>query len=130
MAENRSPHQPQAGERETMTQTASPLSLKTKVGLIRAHGREVLDTGLDTLREARGVLARSREELVRTLAGGAERIAQKLWRIATPTRKEEAELHKAEIKAKKRSRRGPQARKAQGADGQAQHSDEGAVTTH
>lgn len=91
-------------------------TVKHKVELVKAHAPDVVKTGVDTLRAAQEVVAGARREaglvlektkdgLKRTLKEGADKIGQKLANIATPTRKEQAEARKEEVKAKKRARR-------------------------
>lgn len=92
---------------------------KGKVDLIKAHGQDVIQTSAHTLQAAKDVvveggqetakvLTHTREELQRTLKEGAEKLGHKLSHLATPTRKEQAEAHKAEIKEKKQRRRATQ----------------------
>jgi hypothetical protein len=92
---------------------------RSKAGLVGAHGKDVLETGAQTLHAAREVVAeagrqaaqvvtQTRDELKRTLREGAAQIGDKLARIATPTRKEQAAAHKAEVKAKKQRKRAAQ----------------------
>lgn len=91
-------------------------TVKDKVELVKAHAPDVVKTGVDTLRAAQEVVAGARREaglvlektkdgLRRTLKEGADKIGQKLANIATPTRKEQAEARKEEVKAKKRAKR-------------------------
>lgn len=89
---------------------------KDKVELIKAHGQDVIQTGAQTLQAAKGVvveggqetakvLTHTKEELQRTLKEGADKLGHKLSHLATPTRKEQAEAHKAEVKEKKQRKR-------------------------
>jgi hypothetical protein len=89
-----------------------------KIEMVAAHGKGVVKTGVETLQAARGVVAsarreatqvlgKTRDELKKTLMEGAARIGHQLSHIATPTHKEQADAHKAEIKAKKRGKRAP-----------------------
>ena len=89
---------------------------KTKVEMVAAHGKDVVETGASTLRaakdvvmaggrEAVGVAGRTRDELVRTLKDGFAKVGDKLSRIATPTRKESAVAKKIEVRAKKQRKR-------------------------
>lgn len=88
---------------------------RSKLEMFGAHGQEVLQTGVQTLqaakdvvaaggRDAVQVLSHTGEELQRTLKDGAAQIGEKLSRIATPTRKEQAASRKAEVKARKQQR--------------------------
>ncbi|HUR41478.1 MAG TPA: hypothetical protein VM240_09965 [Verrucomicrobiae bacterium] len=79
-------------------------TVKAKAALARAHAPDVIQTGVETLRAAKGVVTGARDELKRTLKEGAQKIGEKLAHIATPTRKEVAEMNKAEVKAKKRAK--------------------------
>jgi hypothetical protein len=85
-------------------------NVKDKVELVKAHAPDVLKTGVDTIREARQVLDRTKDELKKTLKQGAEKIGHQLANLATPTRKEQAEAKKEEVKEKKRARRASSAR--------------------
>ncbi|AXQ29976.1 hypothetical protein D0B54_15400 [Solimonas sp. K1W22B-7] len=93
---------------------------KSKVELVGAHGKDVIQTGAQTLqaarevvadggREAAQVLTNTRQELQRTLKEGATQIGDQLSRIATPTHKEEATSRKAAVKEKKQRKRSRQA---------------------
>lgn len=90
-------------------------SVKDKVGMVVTHGKDVVKTGAEALREAKGVidhsrqdvaavLARTKDELTQTLKDGAGRVVEKVQRLNTPTHKELAEAKKAEVKAKKREK--------------------------
>lgn len=89
---------------------------RSKVEMVTAHGQEVVKTGAKTLhaakevviegaREAVQVATRTKDELKRTLKEGATQVGEKLSRLATPTRKEQAAARKVEIKAKKERKR-------------------------
>lgn len=101
----------------TETVKGAVAGIRSRAGLIGAHGREVVHTGTETLQAARevvasggqqavGVLAQTRDELRRTLKDGAARIGHQLSHLATPTHKEEATARKASLKEKKQRRRG------------------------
>jgi hypothetical protein len=90
---------------------------KSKAAMVVAHGQEVVKTGVETLqaaknviveggRETAGVLTRTKAELKRTLTDGASHVGDKLSRIATPNRREQAEMRKMEVRQKKRDKRG------------------------
>lgn len=92
---------------------------RSKAELVGAHSRGVLDLGSQTLqtakdvivqggRDAVAVLVHTREELKRTLNEGVAQMGERLSRIATPTRKEEALARKTEVKDKKRQKRAAQ----------------------
>lgn len=102
---------------EALIETAKQRGTQARgqAGMIAAHARDVAVTGIEVLRSARDVvigahgealalLARTADELRRTLREGVARVRGKLARIATPTHKEQALARKAQIKAKKRSR--------------------------
>lgn len=89
---------------------------KDKAAMVAAHGQGVVKTGVETLqaaknvivdagREAAQVLSRTRDELKRTLSDGASQVGDQLSRLATPTRREQAESRKAEVRRKKRDKR-------------------------
>lgn len=114
--------------RESLVETVKGgvAQARSKAGMVAAHGQEVVKVGMQTLqaagkvvkgarREAAQMLDRTRDELKKTLVEGAVQVGEKLSRIASPTRKEQAEAHKAEIKAKKRQRRAQQAGSAEAA---------------
>ena len=108
---------------------------RTTFDLVTSHGVQVLHTGVQTLEAARSVvvgagsdtaavLARAREDLKKTFADGAAQVGQQLVRIATPTRKEEAALRKAEVRQKKTAKQEEaQARQEQDAEGAAADAD-------
>ena len=92
------------------------ISARAKAGLVATHGQDLLRTGVQTLRDARDVItsagrevqdvaARAREELWTTLQTGRDQIGHKFTHLATPTRKEEAEARKLEVKARKQRKR-------------------------
>ncbi len=96
---------------------------KSKVELVGAHGKDVIQTGAQTLqaakevvaeggREAAQVLTNTKQELQRTLKEGAAQISDKLSRIATPTHKEEAATRKVAVKEKKQRKRSESAGQA------------------
>ncbi len=110
--------------RETFTSATS------KAKMVGAHSQDVAKVGARTLRAAKDVvtqcgrdtaqvLSRSREELKRTLIEGAAEVGERLSRIATPTRKEEALARKLEVKAKKKRSREAMHREAGQMDGAA-----------
>lgn len=89
---------------------------KSKVEMVVAHGKEVVKAGAQTAqaardvvagagREAAEVVARTKDELKRTLKDGAAQVGERLSRIATPNRREQAAARKAEVKAKKQRSR-------------------------
>jgi hypothetical protein len=89
---------------------------KSKAAMVASHGQEVVKTGVETLqaaknviveagRETAQVLSRGKDELKRTLKEGASHVGDKLSRIATPNRREQAQALKAEVKQKKREKR-------------------------
>jgi hypothetical protein len=93
---------------------------KGKAAMVAAHGQEVVKTGVETLqaaknvivdagRETAQVLTRTKDELKRTLTDGASQVGDKLSRIATPNRREQAQARKAEVKQKKRDKRSGEA---------------------
>lgn len=85
-------------------------------GMVVTHGQDLVKTGVDTLRSAQDVLAgarrdvasvvvRTRDELLTTFKEGREQIGYQLSHLATPTRKEQAQARKAEVKARKQRKR-------------------------
>ena len=89
---------------------------RSKALMVGAHSQDVLKVGTQTLQAAREVVAQARrdagellshtrDELKRTLQEGAAQMGDRLSRIATPTRKEEALARKLEVKEKKRKKR-------------------------
>lgn len=89
---------------------------KRKAEMVGAHSQDVLKVGSQTLQAAKEVVVKAghdaaevvsnaREELKRTLKEGAAQMGDRLSRIATPTRMEEAIARKVEVKAKKRRKR-------------------------
>lgn len=97
---------------------------RNKAELVGAHSQDVLKLGSQTLQAAKGVvvqaghdaaevLSHTRDELKRTLKEGAAQMGDRLSRIATPTRKEEAVARKLEVKAKKRRKRAAQSESAE-----------------
>lgn len=89
---------------------------RTTLDIVTAHSAQAFSTGVQTLEQARtvvvtartdtaAVLARARDELVKTFADGASSLGDQLVRIATPTHKEQAELRKAEVRRKKQAKR-------------------------
>ena len=89
---------------------------RSTVGMVAAHGQDAIKAGAQTAREAKNVVveagreiaevaSRRKEELKQTLKDGASQIGGKLSRLTTPTRKEQAALRKAEVKAKKQQKR-------------------------
>ncbi len=89
---------------------------RSKVEMVTAHGQEAVKTGARTLQAAKGVVVeggreavqvaiRTKEELKRTLKDGVAQVGEKLSRLTTPTRKEEALARKLEVKAKKQRKR-------------------------
>lgn len=99
---------------DTVTDAIS--EARSKVEMVGAHSRDVLKAGTQTLHSAREVVAQAgrdaaellshtRDELKRTLKEGAVQIGERLSRLATPTRKEEAMARKLEVKAKKLRKR-------------------------
>lgn len=89
---------------------------RSKVGMVTAHGQDAVRTGARTLQAAKGVVVqggreavqiaiRTKDELKRTLKDGVAQVGEKLSRLTTPTRKEEAFARKLEVKAKKQRKR-------------------------
>jgi hypothetical protein len=92
---------------------------KDTAEMVGAHLRDVIKLGSQTLRNSRNVVRQARhdtatvlfaarDELRRTLKDGVAQIGDRLARLATPTRKEEALARKIEVKAKKRRKRANQ----------------------
>lgn len=90
--------------------------VKSKVELAKAHSRDVVETGASALigakdvvvdggREAAQVASRTKQEFVRKVKEGIAQVGDKLSRITTPTRKEEAIARKMEVRAKKKLKR-------------------------
>jgi hypothetical protein len=101
----------------TETVKGAVAGARSRAELIGSHGRQVVQTGTETLQAARevvvngghqavDVLAQTRDELRRTLKDGAARIGHQLSHLATPTHKEEAVARKEAVKDKKQRRRG------------------------
>lgn len=89
---------------------------RSKAEMVAAHGQDVFKSGVGTAKALREVVVqagretvqlatRTKDELKRVLNDGAVQIGEKLVRIATPTRKEEAAARKAEVKALKQRKR-------------------------
>lgn len=89
---------------------------RSKVEMVAAHSQDVVKTGAQTLHAAKGVVVeagreaaqlavKTKDELKRTLKEGASQLGEKMARIATPTRREEAAARKLEVKAKKQRKR-------------------------
>lgn len=103
--------------KETIVETVKEAvaGARSKAEVVGARSKDVLETGVQTLqaakevvvtagRQAAEVLANTKDELKRTLKQGAAEVGDKLARIATATRKEQAKARKAEVKAKKRAK--------------------------
>lgn len=80
-------------------------TVKAKVGLVKAHAPEVMKTGVETLKAAKGVVDGAREELKKTLKDGADRIGHQIANLASMNHKEQAAVRKEAVKMKKRAKR-------------------------
>ncbi len=100
---------------------------RSKAQMVGAHSQDVLKVGSQTLRAAKevvvqagrdtaNVLSHSRDELKRTLQEGGAQMRDRLSRLATPNRKEEALARKLEVKAKKRRKREEAQAEGEGAE--------------
>lgn len=87
--------------------------------MVGAHLLDVIKLGSQTLLSSKNVIRQARQdtatvifnardELKRTLKDGAAQIGNRLARLTTATRKEEALARKSEVKQKKRRKRADQ----------------------
>lgn len=95
------------------------VAARSKAEIVGAHGQDVLKLGSQTLLAAKEVVRQARydtatvlsaasDDLKRTLKEGVAQIGDRLSRLTTPTRKEEAIARKVEVKARKKRKRAGQ----------------------